>query len=67
MNENQIGKIVIDPCIAIHKKLGPGLLEIVYEVILLNRLKEHGLKAERQIPIPIEYQGIKFDEGFRQG
>ncbi len=46
MNENQIGKIVIDSCIAIHKELGPGLLETVYEIILLHRLKERGLKSD---------------------
>ena len=42
--ENKIGKITIDSCIAIHKDLGPGLLETVYEVILLHRLKEGGLE-----------------------
>lgn len=50
---------------AIHKELGPGLLESVYEIILLHKLRERGLKAERQVAIPIEYQGIKFEEGFR--
>ncbi len=62
--ENEIGKIVVDSAIAIHKALGPGLFEIVYEVILTHELKKHGLTVERQVPIPIEYDGIKFDEGF---
>jgi len=65
MNENQIGNIVVDCCVAIHKELGPGLLESVYEIILLHKLRERGLKAARQVAIPLEYQGIKFEEGFR--
>ncbi len=62
--ENEIGKIVVDAAITIHKALGPGLFEIVYEVILTHELKKHGLTVERQVPVPIEYDGIKFDEGF---
>ncbi len=62
--ENEIGEVVVDAVIAIHKALGPGLFEIVYEVILTHELKKHGLTVERQVPVPIEYDGIKFDEGF---
>ncbi len=65
MTENEIGKVVVDVAIAIHKSLGPGLFEIVYEVILTHELKKHGLTVDRQVPVPIEYDGIKFDEGFR--
>ncbi|MEW6607173.1 MAG: GxxExxY protein [bacterium] len=65
MNENEIGKIIVDIAIGVHKKLGPGLLETVYEVVLAYELKKRGLSVERQISIPIEYEGIKFDEGFR--
>ncbi|MBT3879308.1 MAG: GxxExxY protein [Candidatus Scalindua sp.] len=65
MTENEIGKVVIDSAIAIHKALGSGLYEIVYEVVLTHELKKHGLNVERQAPISIEYDGIKFDEGFR--
>lgn len=46
-------------------ELGPGLLESVYEVILADMLQKSGLRVERQVPIPIEFQGIRFDEGFR--
>lgn len=46
-------------------KMGPGLLETVYEIILGHELIKRGLNVERQVPIPIEYDGIKFDEGFR--
>jgi len=65
MNENEIGDIVIATAITIHKKLGPGLLESVYEVILAHNLKEQGLHIEKQVSIPIEYEGLKFDEGFK--
>ena len=65
MNENEIGKIIVDTAVALHKELGPGLLETVYEVILSYELERRGLSVQRQVSIPIEYHGIKFDEGFR--
>ena len=65
MTENEIGKIVVDSAIAIHRDLGPGLLETVYEAILADELTRRGLQIERQIPIPIVYHGMKFEEGFR--
>ena len=65
MNENDIGKIIVDAAVAVHRELGTGLLESVYEVILAYELKKRGLSVDRQVSIPIEYHGIKFDEGFR--
>jgi GxxExxY protein len=65
MNENEIGKIIVDAAVAVHRELGPGLLESVYEVIFAYELKKRGLSVDRQVSIPIEYHGIKFDEGFR--
>jgi GxxExxY protein len=65
MEENQIGKIVVDAAIQVHRGLGPGLLETVYEIILTHELRQRGLRAERQIPIAITYGGRTFDEGFR--
>ncbi len=65
MTENEIGKIVVDAAIALHRELGPGLLETVYEVVLVRELSKRGLSVERQVAVPIEYQGIRFDEGFR--
>lgn len=65
MTENEIGKIVVDCAVRLHIELGPGLLESVYEVLLAHLLHEAGLKAERQVPISIEFRGIRFDEGFR--
>ena len=65
MTENEIGTIVIDAAITIHRILGPGLLESVYEVILAYELENRGLTVSRQVPIPINYKDITFDEGFR--
>ena len=65
MNENEIGEIIVDAAVIVHKELGPGLLETVYEIILAHELERRGLLVNRQVSIPIEYQGIKFDEGFR--
>ena len=65
MNENEIGKIVVDCAIFLHKELGPGLLETVYEVLLSHELELKGLRIKRQVQIPVEYHGIKFNEGFR--
>lgn len=65
MTENDIGTIVVETAIAIHRELGPGLLETVYEVILDHELRRQGLTVVRQLPIPIEYKGIRFDDGFR--
>ena len=65
MTENEIGKQIVDSAVQIHRELGPGLLETVYEIILAHELRQRGLGVERQISIAIEYQGLKFDEGFR--
>jgi len=65
MTENEIGTIVVDCAVQLHKKLGPGLYESVYEVLLTHLLKERGLHPERQVTVPIQYDGILFDEGFR--
>lgn len=65
MTENEIGDVVVECAVRLHRELGPGLLESVYEVILAHMLQEAGLKVERQVSIPIEFRGIRFDEGFR--
>ncbi len=65
MDENEIGRIIVDAAIAVHRELGPGLLESVYEAVLAQELRDRGLKVERQIPIPIVCRGMTFDEGFR--
>ena len=65
MTENQIGTIVVDCAVRLHRELGPGLLESVYEVLLANELRRAGLQVERQVSIPISFHGATFDEGFR--
>ncbi|TPV31450.1 GxxExxY protein [Paucihalobacter ruber] len=65
MSENQIAKIIVDACYKIHVQLGPGLLESIYETILYYELTEQGLKIERQSPIPVFWNEIKMDLGFR--
>jgi GxxExxY protein len=65
VEEDEIGKWIVDVAVQLHRGLGRGLLETVYEVILLHALRRKGLQVERQIPIPIAYEGLRFDEGFR--
>jgi GxxExxY protein len=65
MHENELTKIVIDLCIKIHKALGPGLLESVYEEILIYELKKLGIIVARQVGIPIHYENVKLELGFR--
>lgn len=65
MTENEIANIVMDAAFQLHRELGPGLLESVYEVILAKKLTDIGLVVERQVPVPIRFQDIVFDEGFR--
>ena len=65
MTENEIADRVMDVAFQIHRELGPGLLESVYEVILARKLTDTGLVVERQVPVPIQFHGILFDEGFR--
>ena len=65
MTENEIGTIVVESAIAVHRELGPGLLETVYEVVLAREVRDRGLTVQRQVPVPIQYKDIRFDEGFR--
>lgn len=65
MTENEIAHRIMDASFHIHRELGPGLLESVYEVILAKRLTDLGFTVERQQPMAIRFEGITFDEGFR--
>lgn len=65
MTENEIGSVVIAAAIEVHRELGPGLLESVYEAALAYELEERGMLVARQLPIPIQYKSIFFEEGFR--
>lgn len=67
MNEEleQIATDVVDASMKLHMALGPGLLESVYTVILQKKLQERGYQVEREVPIPVEYEGLQFELGFR--
>ena len=65
MTENEIAKVVVDAALKVHRALGPGLLESVYEVVLAHELRSRGLTVQRQLSVPIQYENIHFDEGFR--
>ncbi len=64
-SENEIASVIVDACYHIHSDFGPGLLESVYNIILWKELRERGLNAEKQVPIPLIWKDIKFDEAFR--
>jgi GxxExxY protein len=65
MTENEISKIVVDTAFKVHLRLGPGLLESVYEEIMFFELHKAGLIVERQKPIPVYWDEVKMDIGFR--
>ena len=65
MTENEIAKQILNAAFLVHTRLGPGLLESVYEVVLAYELEKSGLTAERQKPMPIVNDNIRFDEAFR--
>ncbi len=63
--EEYIAKNIVDSAFSVHKNLGPGLLEKVYEICFCHELSKRELKYQRQIDIPIVYDGLVFDEGLR--
>ena len=63
--EERVGRAVVDAAVQIHRELGPGLLESVYEAVLAHELSERGLRVERQVPVAFEWRGMRFNEGFR--
>lgn len=65
MNENELSKIIIGCAIEVHRTLGPGLLESVYENCLLYELEEKGLIVEKQVELPIEYKHINLEVGYK--
>ncbi len=65
MELDDITGTIIDAAIKIHKDLGPGLLESVYEVVLAKALEKRGLRVQRQVPFRFQYDGLVFEEGFR--
>jgi GxxExxY protein len=65
MTENEVAKIIVDCAFKVHTTLGPGLLESVYEAALAYELGKRGLQAERQKPLPVVYENVRLEEGFR--
>ena len=65
MNENQIAAAVVDAAFKIHTTLGPGLLESIYEATLEYELRNRGLSVLRQIGLPVYYEGLKLELGYR--
>jgi GxxExxY protein len=65
LHENAISKEIVDVAYKIHSGLGPGLLESVYEVVLAHELKKRGLRVQRQLPISIVWEEVRFEEGYR--
>jgi GxxExxY protein len=65
MTENQIATAVVDAALKIHTTLGPGLFESVYEKTLEYELQKRGLRVEHQLPLPVQYEEVKLELGFR--
>jgi GxxExxY protein len=65
MNENDISYKIIGAALEVHKTLGPGLLESVYENTLAYELRQNGLETKTQVPLPVMYKEIKMEVGFR--
>ena len=63
--ENQIAAIIVAVCIDIHRRLGPGLFESVYERILCHELRKRGLKVGRQVEVPVVWDDMQIDDAFR--
>ena len=63
--EEEIASAIVEAAYVVHKDLGPGLLERIYEVCLCHELSKRGFHLEQQVDLPISYDGIVFDEGLR--
>jgi len=64
-HEKWLCKEIVDCAYKVHKELGPGLLEKIYEVCFCHELTKKGISLQRQVPLPVYYDGIVFDEGLR--
>jgi GxxExxY protein len=65
VGENEIGEIILGCAIKVHSALGPGLLESTYEICLAYELQKAGLKLDRQVPLPVIYDEVELDAGYR--
>jgi GxxExxY protein len=66
-NLNELTQAIIGAAMGVHRALGPGVLESTYEMCLCRELSIRGLRFERQLPIAVEYKGVKLDCGYRAG
>ncbi len=62
---NQLSAVIVDAALTVHKTLGPGLLERIYEQCLIQELTLRGIKVESQVPLPIEYRGLRIEDALR--
>ena len=65
MTENEISGDIVDAAVKLHQRLGPGLLESAYEMVLAAELARRGHKVERQVSVSFEYEGMVFEDAFR--
>ena len=65
MHENEVSGIIVDVAVKIHKALGPGLLESVYQRILAYELRKAGMEVQTEVPVPVKWDGHVIDESFR--
>ena len=62
---NELARKIVDAAFKVHKQLGPGLLESTYRLCLVHELKLRGLQVQQEVSLPVEYEGIKLDAGYR--
>ena len=65
MTHNEISGIIVDGAIHIHRELGPGLFESVYQTVLAYELRKRGLRVEEEVPIPVVWEEVRMEVGFR--
>ena len=65
MKHNEISRIIVDTAVHVHRALGPGLLESVYLEVMVYELRKRGLEVEKEVPVPVVWEEVKFEVGFR--
>jgi len=65
MKHNEISQIIVDTALYVHRRLGPGLLESVYLEVMVHDLRKRGLLAEKEVPVPVVWEDVKLEIGFR--
>jgi GxxExxY protein len=65
VREEELGRAVVDSALKVHSALGPGLLESAYEACLAHELEKRGQRVQRQKPMPVSYDGVRLDIGYR--